>query len=52
MMKGMLTMSVSQVRVVSCLLVLLGLIVLRRLVIVVGRFLVIACSVMVMLPSF
>ena len=41
MMKGMLTMSVSQVRVVSCLLVLLGLIVLRRLVIMVGRFLMI-----------
>ena len=52
MMKGMLTVSVSQVRVVSCLLVLLGLIVLRRLFVMVGRFLMMTRGVMVMLPSF
>jgi hypothetical protein len=52
MMKCMLTVSVSQVRVVGCLFVFLSLIVLRRLVVVVGSFLMMTRSVMVMLPSF
>jgi len=51
-MKCMLTVPVSQVRVVRGLLVLLRLIVFRRLVVMVCRFLMITRSVMVMLPGF
>ena len=51
MMNCMLTVPVSQVCVVRSLFVLLGLIVFRCLVVMVGRFLMMTSSVMVVLPS-
>jgi hypothetical protein len=51
MMNRMLTVPVSQVCVVRRLFVLLGLIVFRCLVVMVGRFLMMTRGVMVMLPS-
>ena len=52
MMNCMLTMTMSEVRVVRRLFVLLGLIVFRCLVEMIGRLLMMTSSVMVMLPSF
>ena len=52
MMNRKLTVTVSQIRVVRFLFVLLSLVVFRCLVVMVGRFLMITSGVMVMLPSF
>ena len=52
MMNRMLTVSVSQLCVVRCLLVLLSLIIFRCLVVMVSSFLIMTSGVMVMLPSF
>jgi len=52
MMNCMLTMTMSQVRVVCRFFVLLGLVVFRSLVVMVSSFLMMTSGVMVMLPSF
>ena len=52
MMNSKLTVAVSQICVVRFLFVLLGPVVFRCLVVMIGRFLMITSSVMIVLPSF